>query len=102
MFAADCVSAMTGETFESVESMRGQYNDAASASLLVPDLRPMVTSILGEPLKQVLFAQRGDVVWYPGVSMGALGIVVDSNAAIAAAVGVAYLDAHRAHVAWRV
>lgn len=102
IFAADCVVAMSLDAVDYATAYRGKYDDATSAANLVPDLRPVVTDILGEPLDNILFAQRGDVVWFPGRVMGALGIVVDSLAAVASEIGVGYLDAHRAGMAWRV
>jgi hypothetical protein len=102
-WAFDVRLAMTG--LDAAAAWRGKYRTEKGAARMLRRLRcktvaDLATSILGEALPTVLFAQRGDIA-LGGVEQ-ALGICVGSEVLFLQPSGLVALPLRECVKAWRV
>lgn len=66
------------------------------------DATGLATELLGEPIEQVAFAQRGDVVALPHGDEATLGVCVGADVAAPALAGLEFFPVRLGLLAWRV
>lgn len=102
-FAADCVLAMTGN--DAFKDYRGGYKTQFGANKRLKrlgGLEAATTKLLGEPLNNVAFAQRGDVICFAGPLGDTAGICMGATISAAGLDGLAQVPMNQAYKAWRV
>lgn len=104
MFAARCIDAMTGSTWET--ELRQAYQDKRSALVYLAEeggLEEALTRRFGRPVAW-WHARRGDLVLLPAVDgRGSLGICYGHTAAaVLPDRGLCYVPITSASAAWRV
>lgn len=103
-FAADAIEAMTGQ-----DPMKGRRSYASQKGALrviesAGDFQALITSILGEPMRNPRMAARGDAVLIADATPqgAALGICLGATAAVAGDVGMAQIPLRAVVAAWSV
>jgi hypothetical protein len=102
-FAAGCVLAVTG--VDKMASYRGGYSTKQGATKKLNragGMEAALTKELGEPLQNILLAQRGDVVCFTSTLGDTAGICIGSQIAAAGLEGVVYAPMSQAFKAWRI
>jgi hypothetical protein len=102
-FAADAVVAVTGR--DPMAPLRASYGSMKAACRLLEEfggLRGAVTSVLGEPMPQKTFAQRGDVVLVATDKYPALAVVTGQCALAPLSIGVQRVPVGDWLAAWKV
>lgn len=100
-FAAGAVEAMTGSNPMAVLPRYDTEHAALRIIVEGGDLRRLVSSILGEPVRPA-FAAMGDVVLLSNEGRELLGICNGVNAIAASQDGVAALEMSAAIEAWKI
>jgi len=102
LFAARCVDAITGSTWEA--DLAAAYQDERTAKRFLAasgGIEAAVTARLGPPIAR-LEAGRGDVCLVPGEGGPGLGVCLGGTVAVMRPEGVRYVRLDSVTRAWRV
>jgi hypothetical protein len=102
-FAADAVQAVTDA--DPMRELRGSYGSLRGAWRLLTELgglRSAVSCVLGEPMEEKNFAQRGDIALVNVDRYPALGVVTGQCALVPMASGVQRVPVRDWIAAWAV
>ncbi|MCE2597195.1 hypothetical protein K6Y31_20690 [Motilimonas cestriensis] len=105
LFAADCVQAQTGQDYAA--AYRDRYTSGRGALRVLRNeghasLADAVTAALGAPMKNPLFAQRGDVVLINTEADPAVGVVFAGACQFLSEHGLTQRPITDISAAWRI